>query len=98
MEVSYRNMKEVLDQHPDVVDNACEAFRRAGLEPRIEPIRGGTDGSRLSFMGLPTPNLGSGQHTPHSLKEWAVLEQMEKAGEVLVELSQIWGKADKINS
>ena len=57
VEESYRNMKEVLEHRPDVVENACEAFRRAGLEPRIEPIRGGTDGSRLSFMGLPTPNI-----------------------------------------
>jgi len=90
VEESYRNMKEVLDDHPDVVENACEAFRRAGLEPRIEPIRGGTDGSRLSFMGLPTPNIFAGEHNFHSRYEWISTSDMHKAVEVIIELCQVW--------
>jgi len=90
VEESYRNMKEVLDHHPDVVENACEAFRRAGLEPRIEPIRGGTDGSRLSFMGLPTPNIFAGEHNFHSRFEWISTSDMHKAVEVIIELCQVW--------
>ena len=89
---SYRNMKEVLDHHPDVVENACEAFRRAGLDPRIEPIRGGTDGSRLSFMGLPTPNIFAGEHNFHSRYEWISTSDMHKAVEVIIELCQVWEK------
>lgn len=90
VEQSYRNMKEVLDRHPDVIENACEAFRRAGLEPRIEPIRGGTDGSRLSFMGLPTPNIFAGEHNFHSRFEWISTRDMHKAVEVIIELCQVW--------
>ena len=90
VEESYRNMKEVLDHHPDVVENACEAFRRAGLKPRIEPIRGGTDGSRLSFMGLPTPNIFAGEHNFHSRFEWISTSDMHKAVEVIIELSRVW--------
>jgi len=87
---SYRNMKEVLDHHPDVVENACEAIRRAGLEANIEPIRGGTDGSRLSFMGLPTPNIFAGEHNFHSRYEWISTSDMHKAVEVIIELCQVW--------
>ena len=87
---SYRNMKEVLVHHPDVVENACEAFRRADLDPRIEPIRGGTDGSRLSFMGLPTPNIFAGEHNFHSRYEWISTSDMHKAVEVIIELCQVW--------
>jgi len=90
VEESYRNMKEVLVDHPDVVENACEAFRRAGLEPRIEPIRGGTDGSRLSFMGLPTPNIFAGEHNFHSRYEWISTSDMHKAVEVIIELCRVW--------
>ncbi len=90
VEESYRNMKEVLDFHPDVVENACEAFRRAGLEPSIEPIRGGTDGSRLSFMGLPTPNIFAGEHNFHSRYEWISTSDMHKAVEVIIELCRVW--------
>jgi tripeptide aminopeptidase len=90
VEESYRNMKEVLDHHPDVVENACEAFRRSGLDPRIEPIRGGTDGSRLSFMGLPTPNIFAGEHNFHSRYEWISTSDMHKAVEVIIELCQVW--------
>ena len=90
VEESYRNMKEVLDNHPDVVEKAQEAFRRAGLDPRIEPIRGGTDGSRLSFMGLPTPNIFAGEHNFHSRFEWISTSDMHKAVEVIIELCQVW--------
>jgi tripeptide aminopeptidase len=90
IEESYRNMKVVLDRHPDVVDYALEAIRRAGLEPRVEPIRGGTDGSRLSFMGLPTPNIFAGEHNFHSRFEWISTADMHKAVEVIIELCRIW--------
>ncbi len=90
VEESYRNMKEVLDHYPDVVENACEAFRRAGLDPKIEPIRGGTDGSRLSFMGLPTPNIFAGEHNFHSRYEWISTSDMHKAVEVIIEMCQVW--------
>jgi len=86
----YRNMKEVLDRHPDVAAHAREAIRRGGLEPLSHPIRGGTDGSRLSFMGLPTPNLFAGEHNFHSRLEWVSVQDMEKAVEVIVRLAQIW--------
>jgi tripeptide aminopeptidase len=86
----YRNMREVLDRHPAVVDRARAAIRRAGLEPVEKPIRGGTDGSRLSFMGLPTPNLFAGEHNFHSRLEWVSVQEMEKAVEVIVNLAQAW--------
>jgi tripeptide aminopeptidase len=90
VEESYRNMKEVLDRHPAIADHAREAIRRAGLEPRTHAIRGGTDGSRLSFMGLPTPNLFAGEHNFHSRLEWVSVQDMEKAVEVIVHLCQVW--------
>jgi tripeptide aminopeptidase len=90
VEESYRNMREVLDQHPEVVEHAREAIRRAGLEPGSHPIRGGTDGSRLSFMGLPTPNLFAGEHNFHSRLEWVSVQDMEKAVEVIVNLCRVW--------
>jgi len=87
---SYRNMREVLDGHPEVVEAAKEAIRRAGLEVRMHPIRGGTDGSRLCFMGLPTPNLFAGEHNFHSRLEWVSTHDMHKAVEVVVHLCQVW--------
>ena len=90
VEESYRNMKEVLDRHPEIADHAREAIRRAGLEPRTHPIRGGTDGSRLSFIGLPTPNLFAGEHNFHSRLEWVSVQDMEKAVEVIVHLCRVW--------
>jgi len=90
VEESYRNMKEVLDDYPEVVGNACEAMSRAGLEPQILPIRGGTDGSRLSFMGLPTPNIFAGEHNFHSRFEWISTYDMHKAVEVIIELCRVW--------
>jgi tripeptide aminopeptidase len=94
VEESYRNMKEVLDRHPRIADYAREAIRRAGLEPHTHPIRGGTDGSRLSFMGLPTPNLFAGEHNFHSRLEWVSAQDMEKAVEVIVHLAQIWEQSN----
>ena len=90
IEEQYRNMREILDRHPDVVARARQAIRRAGLEPRSKPIRGGTDGSRLSFMGLPTPNLFAGEHNFHSRLEWVSVQDMEKAVEVIVNLVRVW--------
>jgi tripeptide aminopeptidase len=90
IEESYRNMREVLDGRPEIADNAREAIRRAGLEPHSRPIRGGTDGSRLSFMGLPTPNLFAGEQNFHSRLEWVSVQDMEKAVEVIVHLCQVW--------
>jgi tripeptide aminopeptidase len=90
VEESYRNMREVLDRYPAIADHAREAIRRAGIEPHSRPIRGGTDGSRLSFMGLPTPNLFAGEHNFHSRLEWVSVQDMEKAVEVIVHLCQVW--------
>jgi tripeptide aminopeptidase len=90
VEESYRNMKEVLDRHPQVVEQAREAIRRAGLELRERAIRGGTDGSRLCFMGLPTPNIFAGENNFHSRLEWVSSQDMEKAVEVIVHLARIW--------
>jgi len=90
VEESYRNMKEVLDRHAEVVECAHEAVRRAGPEARTRAIRGGTDGSRLSFMGLPAPNVFAGEHNFHSRLEWVSAQDMEKAVEVIVNLCRIW--------
>lgn len=90
VEESYRNMREVLDHHPDVMENAREAIRRAGIETIERPIRGGTDGSKLSFMGLPTPNIFAGEQNFHSRLEWVSAQDMEKAVEVIVHLAQVW--------
>jgi tripeptide aminopeptidase len=86
----YRNMKEVIDRHPETVDFAIEAIRRAGLTPQRNSIRGGTDGSRLSFMGLPCPNIFAGEHAFHSRLEWVSRQDMEKAAETIVHLAMIW--------
>lgn len=86
----YRNMKEVLDLHPDIVENAKIAITRAGLELKMESIRGGTDGSRLSFMGLPCPNLFTGMQAIHSKLEHISVQDMNKAVETLVRLVQVW--------
>jgi tripeptide aminopeptidase len=90
VEEYYRNMREVLDAHPRVVEHAREAIRRAGLEVRTRPIRGGTDGSRLSLMGLPTPNVFAGEQNFHSRLEWVSAQDMAKAAEVIVHLAQVW--------
>lgn len=86
----YRNMKLVLDKHPHVTEYAMEAMRRSGLTPTQTSIRGGTDGSRLSFMGLPCPNIFAGEHAFHSKLEWVSIQDMNKAVETLVNLAAIW--------
>jgi tripeptide aminopeptidase len=86
----YRNMKEILDQHKHVSAYAAEAYKRAGLNVVNEPIRGGTDGSRLSFMGLPCPNIFTGMQAIHSKHEWVGVKDMEQSVEVLVNLVQVW--------
>jgi tripeptide aminopeptidase len=86
----YRNMKQVIDRHPEIIDRAMEAIRRAGLTPVKTSIRGGTDGSRLSFMGLPCPNIFAGEHAFHSRLEWVSRQDMEKAAQTIVHLAMIW--------
>jgi len=86
----YRNMKQVIDRHPEIIDHATEAIRRAGLAPVKTSIRGGTDGSRLSFMGLPCPNIFAGEHAFHSRLEWVSVQDMEKAVQTIVHLAMIW--------
>jgi tripeptide aminopeptidase len=90
IEESYRNMREVLEAHPHVADCARQAIERVGLTVRAKPIRGGTDGSRLSFMGLPTPNLFAGEHNFHSRLEWVSAQDMDKAVAVIVEICRVW--------
>jgi tripeptide aminopeptidase len=87
---AYRNMKLKLDADPRPVEYADEAIRRAGLTPERLPVRGGTDGSRLSFMGLPTPNLFNGSMNFHGKKEWVPLEWMEKSVETVLHLMEVW--------
>jgi tripeptide aminopeptidase len=87
---SYRNMREILEGYPDVIDAAREAIRRTGLTPVERPIRGGTDGSRLSFMGLPTPNLFAGEQNFHSRREWVSVRVMDQAVETILNLCRIW--------
>lgn len=91
----YRNMKEILDQHPEVADYAVEAIKKAGVEPVLSSIRGGTDGSRLSFMGLPCPNIFAGEHAFHSKLEWVSIQDMEKAVATIVHLASIWEEKAK---
>ena len=86
----YRNMKEVLDKHPQVTEYAVEAMNRIGIKPIMHPIRGGTDGSRLSFMGLPTPNIFAGEHSFHSQLEWVAIQDMEMAVKTIVEVAKVW--------
>jgi tripeptide aminopeptidase len=89
----YRNMREVLDDNPQVMAHAEEAYRRAGIDPLRISIRGGTDGSRLSFMGLPCPNIFTGEMGIHSRQEYVSIQDMQKAVEVLVHLAQVWAGA-----
>ena len=86
----YRNMKDVLDTCSHIVDYAVEAVKRVGIEPVLSSIRGGTDGSRLSFMGLPCPNIFAGEHAFHSKQEWVSIQDMQKAVNVIVCLLIIW--------
>ena len=86
----YRNMKDMLDTCYFVVDHALEAIARTGVKPVLSSIRGGTDGSRLSFMGLPCPNIYAGEHAFHSKLEWVSVQDMEKATQTIVHLAAIW--------
>jgi len=88
----YRNMKEILDDHPQVYEYAFEAMKNLDIELITHPIRGGTDGSRLSFMGLPTPNIFAGEHSFHSQLEWVAIQDMEMAVKVIVEIAKVWEK------
>lgn len=94
----YRNMKEVLDKHPDVVSWAEEAIRRAGMTVLKHPVRGGTDGSRLSFMGLPCPNIFTGEMAFHSLQEYVSVQDMEKAVETVLHLATIWSESTEVDT
>ena len=94
----YRNMKEVLDLHPQVIAHAREAINRSGLEVNMESIRGGTDGSRLSFMGLPCPNLFTGMQAIHSKKEFISVQDMNKAVETIVHLAIIWEEKREVKA
>ena len=91
----YRNMREGLAKEPRAISKAVEATEAAGLEPQLSIIRGGTDGSLLTAMGLPTPNLSTGEHNPHSPLEWTSLEEMQSAVDVLVQLAIAWGREEE---
>ncbi|MCZ7603008.1 MAG: peptidase T [Melioribacteraceae bacterium] len=86
----YRNMKEVLDKHPEIEANALEALKRLDIKPIQSAIRGGTDGSRLSYMGLPTPNLFAGGHNFHAITEYVAIQDMEMAVKMIVNIAQVW--------
>ena len=88
----YRNMRDGLSKEPRALEKAIAATKAAGLEPHLDVIRGGTDGSLLTEKGLPTPNLSSGQHNPHSPLEWTSVEEMQQAVDVLVQLAMLWGQ------
>lgn len=91
----YRNMKVMLDKHPEITEYAVEAVKRAGIKPVLSSIRGGTDGSRLSFMGLPCPNIFAGEHAFHSKHEWVSVQDMQKAVETIIHLCMIWEEKTK---
>ncbi len=86
MEDSYYNMKQQIEPHYFLIENVLKVYEKLDIEPKIQPIRGGTDGSRLSFMGLPCPNLGTGGHNFHGHFEYVCVQSMEKCAEVLIEL------------
>ncbi len=91
----YRNMKKVIDKYPFVVDYAIDAIKRTGIEPSLHSVRGGTDGSRLSFMGLPCPNIFAGEHAFHSRQEWISVQDMKKSVQTIVHLVNIWEEKSK---
>jgi tripeptide aminopeptidase len=88
--IQYRNMRATLERHPEIVENLEEAVRRIGFEPRRTAIRGGTDGSALTAMGLPTPNIYTGGQDAHSEREWICVEDMGLAAATIVELAKVW--------
>lgn len=88
----YYNMRRMVEPHPQVIDKAVEAMRMAAVEPKIKPIRGGTDGARLSFMGLPCPNIFAGGMNFHGKFEYCSLQTMQKAVDVIINIAQLWAK------
>ena len=90
--IQYRNTHDALERHPEIVSNLEEAIRRVGLEPKRTAIRGGTDGSALTEMGLPTANVFTGGHDAHSEREWICIEDMGLAAATLVELARVWAE------
>jgi len=90
IKAQYRNMKQILDQHPKIVQYGIEAIERAGIVAKKQSIRGGTDGSRLSYMGLPCPNIFAGEHAFHSKQEWISVQDMEKAVQTIINIACIW--------
>ena len=88
----YRNMADGVAKEPRAMNYAIEAMKRAGCEPKILSIRGGTDGSQLTEKGLPTPNLSTGEHNPHSPLEWTCLEEMQSCVKTLVALAGVWAE------
>jgi tripeptide aminopeptidase len=90
--IQYRNMRDTLQHHPEIVANLEEAVRRVGLEPKLTAIRGGTDGSALTEMGLPTPNIFTGGHDAHSEREWICVGDMGLAAATVVELAKVWAE------
>jgi tripeptide aminopeptidase len=86
----YRNMKQVLDKHPQIVEYGMEAIKRTGMKAELRSIRGGTDGSRLSFMGLPCPNIFAGEHAFHGRQEWVSVQDMQKAVQTILHLCMVW--------
>jgi tripeptide aminopeptidase len=93
--IQYRNMRDTLQRHPEIVAHLEEAVRRVGLEPRRTAIRGGTDGSALTELGLPTPNIFTGGHDAHSEREWICVEDMGLAAATIVHLARIWAEPSK---
>ena len=91
----YRNMREMVEPHFEVVETAIEALNMAGIEPKVQPIRGGTDGANLSFMGLPCPNIFAGGHNFHGRLEFVPVESMEKASQVILNILEIFRKKSK---
>ena len=88
--IQYRNMRSTLERYPEIVENLEEAVRRMGVEPRRTAIRGGTDGSALTEMGLPTPNIYTGGQDAHSEREWICVDDMGVAAATIVELAKVW--------
>jgi len=88
----YRNMKEAIDKHPHVIQYAEEAMKLSGIKPHMQSIRGGTDGARLSFMGMPCPNIFAGEHAFHGKQEWVSVQDMQKAAETIVNICAVWEK------
>ena len=93
---SYYNMREIIEKEMHIVDNAVEAMKQAGVVPQIEPIRGGTDGARLSFEGLPCPNICTGSEAHHGRHEFACIEDMETVVEILKNLVKIYANSNAL--